>query len=1273
MKKMKEVIFGNQEVLKAMPDLIEIQTQSYEWFLQKDVPASKRKKQGLQALFKTYFPIEDANGDVILDFVEYTIDNPKYDEDECRYLGKTYGGILRAKFRLIYKKTGEVREQEVFMDEIPFMTPRGTFIINGAERVVVNQIYRSPGILFSIEEPEGIYLAKIVPEKGSWLEFEIDQKGILIVRIDRKRKISLSTFLKAIGVASLPVFKIKSIEKDKGIITIISDKKIAERIPVCVKFIFTKSETPIKEDDLSETFFVIDKKIKEEDENEVYIELSIGKTPYKEIKNLDEYDLSGKKYIKFHYDKSFKVSEQKNILRPVPLYNLNQIILSIFYNLEKIELKGISEKAKITKLLLGKFAGVDIYDITGNKVILRAGERITTDVIEQIIYENIPYVYILDISKYHDEFTLIKSITTDNSNDTLECIESIMSIIRPGDIVNPETAEESFKALFYNEDHYDLSPVGRFKLNKKFLYNPPIETTTLIEEDIIRTIDTLIKIYIQDEDPDDIDHLGNRRVRSVGELLTNQLQIGFARMDKIIRERFTLLSPEAYTPQNLISIKPFSNVLGDFFKTSQLSQFMDQTNPLAELTHKRRLNALGPGGLTRERAGFEVRDVHYTHYGRICPIETPEGPNIGLIVSLATFAKINEYGFIVTPYRKVEDGRVTDKIEYLTAVEEEHYKIAQANAKLDEQGRFTEKLVSARYKNEFLFVNPKEVQYMDLTPSQLFSVSTSLIPFLEHDDANRALMGSNMQRQAVPLLTTEQPFIKTGMEKYAAYYSGAVNPAKRAGEVIDVSADKIVIKPLNPEKKDDIDIYYLQKFRRTNQSTCYNQKPIVKIGDKVKAGDIIADGPATCNGELSLGKNVLVAFMPFEGYNFEDAILISEKLLKEDKFTSIHIEEFECLARDTKLGKEVITRDIPNLSEDALKELDENGIIRIGAEVKPGDILVGKVTPKGESDLTPEYKLLHSIFGEKAREVRDTSLRVPHGIEGTVIDVKVYSREDGYELEPGVEKYIKVYVATKRKLSVGDKFAGRHGNKGVLAKILPEEDMPFLPDGTPVDMVLNPLGVPSRMNIGQIFETELGFAAKILNVQFITPVFQGPKSDEIEKILKEANIEPFAKYTLYDGRTGEPFKNKITVGYMYMMKLSHLVDDKIHARSTGPYSLVTQQPLGGKAQFGGQRFGEMEVWALEAYGSAHTLQELLTVKSDDMRGRSLVYESIIKGKNPSAPGIPEAFNVLAQEIRGLALDITVYNSKGQQISLFERAKTDWTKLRKRTFDDLLSK
>ncbi len=1272
-KVLKKHYFGKQnEIVKYIPNLLEIQLDSYKQFLQKDVAPDKREKVGLQEAFESAFPIESHDGNIVLEFVDYDIEEPKYSESECRYIGKTYSAPLKARFRLIYKNTGEVKEQGVFMCDIPLMTSRGTFIINGAERVVVNQIHRSPGVFFGYNEQTGIFSSKIIPDKGAWIEFEITNKGMIIVRIDRKRKMFLGTFLKGIGLGSIPILKIKSIKDNE--ILVETDNTVAKKMPILGQLAFLENEEELPAEEIKEKFFIINKSTEEIKDDKVLLKLKIGREPYKALSG-EELKTASKsmKYIAFSEKRALENND--NVLVSYPLYDLNQTILSLFYPVEKIKIKSGKKdvnRDEVLNKLLGQYAAVPIIGEDG-ALLLEVGGKITADIVEMVISEELPYIYVFDTKAYSEEAIIIKSVTKDVSKNAVEAIEKIMTIIRPGDILNYAKVEEDFKNFFYSEKLYNLNEVGRFKINTKFRYKEPVETKALIEADIINTVDYIVKMYIQEEEPDDIDHLSNRRIRCISELLTNQLKIAFSRMDRIIKERFTVQDPETFTPQTLISIKSLTSALNEFFGTSQLSQFMDQTNPLAELTHKRRLNALGPGGLTRERAGYEVRDVHYTHYGRMCPIETPEGPNIGLIVSLALMARLNKYGFIATPYRKVENGVVTNKIEYLTAAEEEFYKVAQANAPVDSNGKFKEKVVSARYKKNFLFVPAKEIDYMDVAPIQLFSASTSLIPFLEHDDANRALMGSNMQRQAVSLLKTEAPYVSTGLEKIVAENSGVLVFAKRPGTVIDVQFDTIVINPDNAKNKSDIDIYHLEKFRRTNQGTCYNQKPLVRIGDKVKKGDVIADGPAMDNGELALGKNLLVAFMPWEGYNYEDAILISQRVLKDDTFTSIHIEEFQVVARDTKLGREVITRDIPNLSEDALKDLDEDGIIRIGAEVKPGDILVGKVTPKGETELTPEYKLLHSIFGEKAREVRDTSLKVPYGSEGIVIDVKIFSREQGDELEPGIERMVKVYIAHKKKLQVGDKMSGRHGNKGIIARILPEEDMPFLEDGTPVDVVLNPLGVPSRMNIGQILETQLGWVAAKTNTRFITPVFESPSIEEIEKMLKDAGLPVNGKAVLYDGRTGEKFKYPVTTGYMYVLKLSHLADDKIHARSTGPYSLVTQQPLGGKAQFGGQRFGEMEVWALEAYGAANTLQELLTVKSDDMSGRARVYESIVKGKNASAPGIPESFNVLIQELRGLGLNITAFNSRGQQISMYETSTSDWKKTKHRSFDDMFGK
>ncbi len=1270
---MKKEYFGSfHKNLNIIPDLIEIQLNSFNWFFQADTDPDKREYQGFSSVFKNVFPITSPDGNVILEFIEYYVGDPKYTETEARMIGKSYSVPVKAKLRLIFRSTGEVREQDVFIGDLPFMTKRGTFIINGAERVVVNQIHRSPGVFFGYDETHGTYSTKIIPDKGAWLEYEIDNKGFIIVRIDRKRKIMLGTFLKAIGLGTLGVYKIT--DKGKSSVTISVPAGETKKLPIGSKIIFVENESELKEE--KNSLFIVNIKHEKDSANKnVKVELELGDTPYKKTGKVEELiaNFKSAKYISFNKLIQVPESEGKVVERKEHLYALNQVVLHSFYDSHKISVvdkDGKRDKENTINALLGKYLAVPLLSKTGEEVLLEEGEKISADIIEQIVSEELPYVYVFNTEKYHDELVLIKSVVKDRDNSVLMAIETIINIIKPGDIVNPKTIETEFQNIFFNEDNYHLNEVGRFNINEKFKYNPPVKTTALIMDDIVKTIDRILRIYLQEEEPDDIDHLSNRRIRGMGELLTNQMKVAFARLERIIKERFTIQDPESFTPQSLISIKPISSAINEFFGTSQLSQFMDQTNPLSELTHKRRLNALGPGGLTRERAGYEVRDVHYTHYGRMCPIETPEGPNIGLIVSLATMTKLNKYGFIMTPYRLVENGKVTNKIEYLTAAEEEDKIVAQANASLKEDGNFKEKVVSARLKNNFQFVPVKTVDYMDVSPMQIFSVSASLIPFLEHDDANRALMGSNMQRQAVPLLKTQLAYVQTGMEKIAAVNSGVVVLAKRNGTVVDVEASQIVVKPDIGSGKNDLDIYELEKFRRTNQGTCYNQKPIAAIGDKVKEGDVIADGPGINTGELALGKNVLVAFMPWEGYNYEDAILVSDKLLKDDTLTSIHIEEFDTTARDTKLGKEIITCDIPNLSENSLSDLEETGIVRVGAYAHPGDILVGKVTPKGETELTPEYKLLHSIFGEKAREVRDTSLRLPHGVEGVVIDIKIFSRENGDDLEPGIEQLIKVYVASKKKLQVGDKLAGRHGNKGVLARIVPQEDMPYMEDGTPIEMVLNPLGVPSRMNIGQVLETQLAWAGSVLGVNFVTPVFQGPKPEKIEKILKSAGLPANSKVPLKDGRTGEYFKFHTTVGYMYMLKLSHLVDDKIHARSTGPYSLVTQQPLGGKAQFGGQRFGEMEVWALEAYGAANTLQELLTVKSDDMMGRARVYESIIKGKNASSPGIPESFNVLIQELRGLCLDITAYNSRKQQINLYEGSMMDWRKLKKPTFDEL---
>ena len=1168
----KVVNYGKINSNAYLPNLIEIQIKSYEWFLQSNV--AKKKNQGLQAVFEEIFPIESPHEDVVLEFIDYEIGTHKYSENECKDRDATFAAPLKATIRLIRKDTMEVREQVVYMGDIPLMTRRGTFIINGAERVVVNQLHRSPGIFFFFDEQERLYNARVIPDRGSWLEFEMDAKGHIIARIDRKKKFPVTLLVRAMGTES-------------------------------------------------------------------------------------------------------------------KLFETNEQITKLFYDYKAVELKSDEDYAGLN----GRRLAADVASRETGEVILNVGDRINIDTIAMLREENVTSVEIIEFPNKKDDAYLTntlsfeeefikKNLKGEQANETersKRALFTLHNILRPGEPTTLENAQEELKRLFFDPKTYALGSVGRYKINNKFYSkeDADVETKTesktksetLTQNDIIYAIKYIFYLIAEadgftvetvGEDGkkethkvltivDDIDHLGNRRVRSVGELIMNQIKVGFQRMERVIKERMTIQDLDIITPQALISIKPISAVINEFFGSSQLSQFMDQTNPLAELTHKRRLNALGPGGLSRERAGFEVRDVHPSHYGRMCPIETPEGPNIGLIVSLSTFARINEHGFLETPYKIVKDGIVTNDVKFLTADIEDKYSIAQANAEVNEDGSFQGNFIACRNRGNFPYKQPKEIEFMDVSPNQVFSVSTGLIPFLEHDDANRALMGSNMQRQAVPLMVEEAPLVGTGMEPHAAYDSGVLLHAEHNGEVVYVDSGKIKIKTSNGE----IDEYELQKFKRTNQGTCFNQRPIVVQGQKLKVGDVIADGPATDAGRLALGKNIVVAFMPWMGYNFEDAILLSERLVEDDIFTSIHIEQFEVEARETKLGTESITRDIPNLSEKAFRDLDIDGIIRVGAYVEPDDILVGKVTPKGEQDLTPEYKLLHSIFGEKVREVRDTSLRVPNGVEGIVIDVKRFSRSNGDELAPGVEELVKVYIADKRKISVGDKMAGRHGNKGVISKIVPEYDMPYLPDGTPVDIVLNPLGIPSRMNIGQLLETELGWAAQKLGLMVETPIFDGAQEDDIRAFLKEAGLPEDSKTVLRDGRTGDQFEDRVMVGCVYMLKLAHMVDDKIHARSTGPYSLVTQQPLGGKAQFGGQRLGEMEVWALEAYGAAYTLQELLTVKSDDMLGRARIYEAIVKGINSTSPGIPESFNVLIQELRGLALDVRIFDEVGEEISLSE--------------------
>jgi DNA-directed RNA polymerase subunit beta len=1239
-----------------IPNLLDIQLKSFESFLQMDVPPEKREREGLQEVFEDSFlktkekdeGISDIHGNYRLKFVKFDVGEPKYTVRECQERDMTYAGSLKATLQLVIYEKGDkgekkpvrdVMEQEVYLGDLPLITKAGTFVINGAERVIVSQLHRSPGIFFAEEiHPNGkrLYSARIIPYRGSWVEFTMDVNDLMFVHIDRRRKIPVTILLRALG------------------------------------------------------------------------------------------------------------------------YPTDENLLSLFYKVKSV---------KTGKGLLGMICAVPVVDMSTGEVIVDSNEEITEEHLKGLRQIKVAEVTVVAEDLSRDAGVLRNTMRKDTTSSKQEALYKIYNLLRPGDPPNQSTAQALLDRLFFNPKRYNLGRVGRYRLNKRLNLDIPDDTTILTEEDFIRIVDYLLCLRNGEGFVDDIDHLGNRRVRSVGELLSDQFRVGLTRMARTIKERMSLWDAESISPHELVNARTVSAVIGAFFGSSQLSQFMDQTNPLAALTHKRRLSALGPGGLTRERAGFEVRDVHHTHYGRICPIETPEGPNIGLIASLSTYARVNKLGFIETPYRKVIKGRVTDQIEYLTADREDKYIIAQANAPLDENGKFLKKLVMSRSRGDFPLVPPQEVDYMDVSPKQLVSAAASLIPFLEHDDANRALMGSNMQRQAVPLLITEAPLVGTGMETRAARDSGAVVVARRAGSVESVTAEKISIYPDQMRGKDDLsrelfglDEEFLTKFKRSNQDTCLNQRPLVRAGDHVKEGQVIIDGPATDHGELSLGVNVLVAFMPWHGYNFEDAIIISERLIREDRFTSIHIQEFELQVRETKRGEEEITREIPNVSEDALKNLDERGIIRIGAEVEAGDILVGKVTPKGETELSPEERLLRAIFGEKAGDVRDASLKATPGMKGIVIDTKVFSRKErspeskrierkeilnlekeaqkhidrvkrirddkikellkdqlattirsekdgsviiragrkftaklldeiifstfmwgdgwtkkesvnekifkileastrrvhdiktrlenekekvirGDMLSPGVLQLVKVSVAMKRKLSVGDKMAGRHGNKGVVAKIVPEEDLPHLPDGTPVEIILNPLGVPSRMNVGQILETHLGWAAEKLGVRFKSPVFDGASLGEIKEILKKADLPESGQMNLFDGLTGLPFGQKITVGYIYMMKLSHLVDDKIHARSIGPYSLVTQQPLGGKAQFGGQRFGEMEVWALEAYGAAYALQEMLTVKSDDVTGRSRTYEAIVKGENPPEPGIPESFNVLVKELQSLCLDV----------------------------------
>ena len=1143
------------EVLE-LPNLIEIQTASYQWFLE----------EGLKEMFEDISPIEDFAGNLSLEFIDYSLGDYKYPIEESKERDVTYNAPLRVKVRLINNQTGEVKEQEVFMGDFPLMTDTGTFIINGAERVIVSQLVRSPSVYYNDKIDKngkrGL-TATVIPNRGAWLEMETDARDVVYVRIDRTRKLPVTVLLRALGIGT-----------DQEIIDLIGDNPYLRNT-------LEKDNTETTEKALLE----------------IYERLRPGEPPTVE--------------------------------------NAKSLLVSRFFDPKRYDLAHvgrykINKKLHIKNRLFNQVLAETIVDKETGEVLAEKGEKIERKLLNKLI----PYL--------DKEENKIGVKTIQLQDGVLEEEVQVQSI----KIKDPTDAE----------GEGELTIVGNANIDEKIKHITPA--------DIFASISYFFNLLHHVGDTDDIDHLGNRRLRSVGELLQNQFRIGLSRMERVVRERMSIQDTSSITPQQLINIRPVIASIKEFFGSSQLSQFMDQTNPLAELTHKRRLSALGPGGLTRERAGMEVRDVHYSHYGRMCPIETPEGPNIGLINSLSTYARVNKFGFIETPYRKVdpETGRVTDEIDYLTADEEDNYVVAQANAELDEEGHFVNEEVIARFRGENTIVHRDKIDYMDVSPKQVVSAATACIPFLENDDSNRALMGANMQRQAVPLLQPEAPIVGTGMEYVSGKDSGAAIICRNDGIVERVEAKEIHVRRISEvdgkEVKGDIDRYQLRKYVRSNQGTCYNQRPIVQKGDRVKKGEVLADGPSMESGELALGRNVLVAFMTWEGYNYEDAVIMSERLVKDDVYTSIHIEEYESEARDTKLGPEEITRDIPNVGEDALKNLNEDGIVRVGAEVSDGDILVGKVTPKGVTELSAEERLLHAIFGEKAREVRDTSLRVPHGAGGIVHDVKIFNRADGDELKPGVNQLVRVYIVQKRKISEGDKMAGRHGNKGVISKILPEEDMPFLPDGTPIDIMLNPLGVPSRMNIGQVFELHLGMAAKQLGIHVASPVFDGANEEDVWNTLEEAGLPRDAKTVLYDGRTGEPFDNRVAVGILYMIKLSHMVDDKLHARSTGPYSLVTQQPLGGKAQFGGQRFGEMEVWALEAYGAAYTLQEILTVKSDDIVGRVKTYEAVVKGDNVPEPGVPESFKVLIKELQSLGMDVKMLSSDEDEIDLRELEDDD---------------
>jgi DNA-directed RNA polymerase subunit beta len=1365
--------FGRLEAAVEMPNLIEVQRTSYEQFLQRDIPRNERTDTGIQEVFKSVFPIKDFSERGTLEFVAYEFEAPKYDVEECQQRGMTYAAPLKVTLRLVVwdidEETGarsirDVKEQEVYMGDMPLMTGKGTFVVNGTERVIVSQMHRSPGVFFDHDKGKthssGKYLfaARVIPYRGSWLDFEFDAKDLAYVRIDRRRKLPVTTLLLALDNEESAQKRIKAAE---------------DGVPI--------SASEIE-----------------------------GLTPEEVLAYF--YDVVEFKRVKRGWITPFNAEMLRGVKLTSDLINGKTGRVAVEAGtkmtprlLRQLAEKGMEEQLVADEELIGRYVANDIINVETGEVYVEAGDEIVEETLEMLTEAGVDEINTLAIDHVNVGPYIRNTLAVDKNTSREEALIDIYRVMRPGEPPTLETAEALFYGLFFDSERYDLSSVGRVKMNARLGFETEDSVRVLRKEDILQVVKTLVELKDGKGEIDDIDHLGNRRVRSVGELMENQYRVGLLRMERAIRERMSSVEIDTVMPHDLINAKPAAAAVREFFGSSQLSQFMDQTNPLSEVTHKRRLSALGPGGLTRERAGFEVRDVHPTHYGRICPIETPEGPNIGLINSLATFARVNKYGFIETPYREVKDGKVASDVVYMSAMQEGRFTIAQANAVVDDNGLFVEELVSCRKGGDFLLTKPETIDYIDVSPKQLVSVATALIPFLENDDANRALMGSNMMRQAVPVIRAEAPFVGTGMEAAVARDSGATITARRSGVVDQIDGARIVVNATEETDTSEtgVDIYNLLKFQRSNQNTCLHQRPLVKVGDEVVAGDTIADGPSTEIGDLALGRNVLVAFMPWNGYNYEDSILISERIVRDDVFTSIHIEEFEVMARDTKLGQEEITRDIPNVGEEALKNLDEAGIVYIGAEVDPGDILVGKVTPKGESPMTPEEKLLRAIFGEKASDVRDTSLKLPPGVSGTVVEVRVFSRrgvdkderamaieqseierlakdrdderailersfssrlnslilkkkvvsgpkglnegtviseevlaeytvgqmaqivvandkvmsdvealkakfesdiallqarfddkveklQRGDDLSPGVMKMVKVFVAVKRKLQPGDKMAGRHGNKGVISRIIPSEDMPHTEDGTPVDIVLNPLGVPSRMNVGQILETHLGWACRGLGQQIgelldqgksskvvrtklkdiygdkhfkediqpldddqilelahnlrpgvpiATPVFDGAREPDIVKMLELAGLDASGQVTLFDGRTGEQFHRPVTVGYIYMLKLHHLVDDKIHARSIGPYSLVTQQPLGGKAQFGGQRFGEMEVWALEAYGAAYTLQEMLTVKSDDVSGRTKVYEAIVRGDDTFEAGIPESFNVLVKELHALGLNV----------------------------------